>query len=99
MALLPVWKDLDQQHQVILAAAVGVVLAALAFLQLQPSTLPQHIPRRMQADRDVVHTERKAALDPTQWKRFKLIDKIAISPNTAMFVPLVPPVLFPDAVS
>ncbi|GJN91243.1 hypothetical protein Rhopal_004261-T1 [Rhodotorula paludigena] len=64
MALL-VWQDLDQQHQILLAAAIGAVVVAFALFQLQPKTKP--------------------ALDPTQWQRFKLIDKIVISPNTAIY--------------
>jgi len=59
------WDNLDKQHQLILAAVLGLALAAAAFLQLQPKNKP--------------------ALDPKQWQRFKLIDKIVLSPNTAIY--------------
>ncbi|GAA5931637.1 hypothetical protein JCM3775_006908 [Rhodotorula graminis] len=59
------WDNLDKQHQLIIAAVLGLALAAVAFLQLQPSNKP--------------------ALDPKQWQRFKLIDKIVLSPNTAIY--------------
>ncbi|KPV77757.1 uncharacterized protein RHOBADRAFT_33944 [Rhodotorula graminis WP1] len=59
------WDNLEKQHQLIIAAVLGLALAAVAFLQLQPSNKP--------------------ALDPKQWQRFKLIDKIVLSPNTAIY--------------
>lgn len=34
------WDNLDKQHQLILAAVLGLALAAVAFLQLQPSARP-----------------------------------------------------------
>lgn len=34
---LPVWQDLDKTHQVIIAAALGLALALVAVVRLQPS--------------------------------------------------------------
>ncbi|BGP40903.1 NADH-cytochrome b5 reductase [Rhodotorula kratochvilovae] len=62
---LALWDDLDSQKQLLLAAALGLAIAAVAFLQLQSKPKP--------------------ALDPKQWQRFKLIDKIVLSPNTAIY--------------
>lgn len=94
------WDNLDKQHQLILAAVLGLALAAAAFLQLQPS---QSLSRlcfyaelhpQCRLTTSTTTPENKPALDPKQWQRFKLIDKIVLSPNTAMsvlpFVPLPP---------
>ncbi|GAA5988133.1 hypothetical protein JCM10908_002079 [Rhodotorula pacifica] len=62
---LPVWQDLDKTHQVIIAAALGLALALVAVVRLQPKAKP--------------------AIDPTEWRKFKLVEKIVISPNTAIY--------------
>ena len=45
---LPVWQDLDKTHQVIIAAALGLALALVALVRLQPSLFrfplrPEHL--------------------------------------------------------
>lgn len=88
---LPVWQDLDKTHQVIIAAALGLALALVAVVRLQPSPsiwpLTPGLTNTL-ADRggDEETTEAKPAIDPTEWRKFKLVEKIVISPNTAMQV-------------
>lgn len=91
---VPVWQDLDRSHQVILAAALGLALAVVAFVQLKPSTLPLHSPSafgtlRQRLTAQVRATEAQPAIDPKEWRKFKLVEKITISPNTAMYARLL----------
>jgi hypothetical protein len=88
------FSNLDQNQQIALAAGVGLalVLAVLAVNRTPGLSSSPALPNPSETliFRVYVLAAPKIALDATQWQKFKLVDKIVLSPNTAMFASLSP---------